>query len=359
MSTHVTTKRPQPLRKLLSLVLNAGVPAPRGRPATDGRGWQVAQRAVAVGTCLVNGCASVAQPGPWDARPAGALPAPDAPLLARPHEVRELAPGVISTGREFGATFLPNGRTVLFTRGDPATRRAHLYASEFRDGAWQPAAPLAFSRAEWSDLDPSVSPDGRRLYFVSTRPRPGATGGAVGAADGPRDMDLWSAEAVGRGWGEPTWLAALSSDAKEGAPTTDRHGTLCFFSDRDGPPGRNAIFCAARTPEGLSTPTRLPAAVNAGPSDTSPFLAPDGRTLLFYSTRAGGAGQADLYASLKQGDVWGPAITLGAAVNTVESEYNPVVSRDGATLVFGRAGRLWYVALGALRVPELAGGRFR
>lgn len=266
--------------------------------------------------------------------------------------VQELAPGVVSTGHEFGATFTPDGRTLIFTRIDTAAHRAHLYASELRDGVWQPATPLGFSRTEWSDLDGSVSPDGRRLYFISTRPHPGATMSA-------RDMDIWYADATSGGWGEPKWMSELGSAGKEGSPTVDRAGAICFFTDREGPPGQNVIYCATRTPSGFTSPSRLGPTINAGPSDTSPFLAPDGRTLLFYSTRAGGAGKADLYVSVKTGDGWGPAANLGALVNTPASEYNPVVSRDGSVLIFGRDGRLYYVSLDALAVPGLTAARFR
>ena len=104
---------------------------------------------------------------------------------------------------------------------------------------------------------------------------------------------------------------------------------------------------------------RLNANVNAGPSDTSPFLSPDGRTLLFYSTRAGGAGQADLYASFKDGNDWGQAVNLGPRVNTGGYEYNPVVSRDGSMLIFGRDRQLLYIALSALGLSELTPARFR
>ncbi|MEO8201227.1 MAG: hypothetical protein ABI679_11945 [Gemmatimonadota bacterium] len=267
--------------------------------------------------------------------------------------VQVLSPGIISTGREFAATFLLDGRTILFTRSDSVTRRVHIFSSRQSDGHWQSAAPVNFSGEGWSDLDPSVSPDGRRLYFVSTRPRPHAEAGARS------DMEIWYADKTDSGWSEPQWLEVLGSSAKEGSPTVDRDGTVCFFSDRDGPPGSNAIFCSTRTGSGLSRPARLNAQVNAGPSDTSPFLAPDGRTLLFYSTRAGGAGQADLYASFKTGSEWGAAINLGPQVNTAAFEYNPVISRDGSTLIFGRNRQLLFIPLRTLGVPALTPGRFR
>ncbi|MEP6573250.1 MAG: hypothetical protein ABJD11_11170 [Gemmatimonadota bacterium] len=274
-------------------------------------------------------------------------------VLAVADTARVFAAGVVSTGREFAVTFDPDGRTVLFTRSDSATRRAHIFTSRFSAGQWLPATPVGFSSDQWSDLDPSVSPDGKLLYFVSTRSH------TAGATTSTKDMDIWFSEATGEGWGEPHWIPELGSNGKEGSPTIDRQGTICFFSDRDGPAGKNAIFCAARTHHGFSAPLRLSANINAGPSDTSPFLAPDGRTLLFYSTRAGGAGQADLYASFKAGNDWGPAISLGAQVNTADFEYNPVVSRDGAVMIFGRKRQLLYISLPALGVPGLSPARFR
>ena len=265
---------------------------------------------------------------------------------------RIFAPDVVSTGREFGATFTPDGQTVFFTRSDTATHRAHIMASRFSGGSWQPATSVSFSSADFSDLDPSVSPDGKRLYFVSTRPHPGAVAGK-------KDMDIWYADANGSGWGTPMWIAELSSEAKEGSPTVDRAGTICFFSDRGAASDNNSIYCAARTTSGYASPVRLDANVNAGPSDTSPFLAPDGRTLLFYSTRAGGAGQADLYASFKTGSDWGSAVSLGPQVNTAGYEYNPVVSRDGSLLIFGRDRQLHSISLSALGIPGLTPERFR
>ncbi|MEP6730168.1 MAG: hypothetical protein ABJE10_06010 [bacterium] len=262
------------------------------------------------------------------------------------------APGIVSTGHEFASTFTPDGKTILFTRSDSATRRAHIFASHLVDGQWQPAQALTISRDEYSDLDPSVSPDGQRLYFVSTRPREGTKAGTA-------DMDIWYSDASGTGWGEPKWVAELSSSGKEGSPTVDRNGTLCFFSDRAGPAGSNAIFCSSRSTTGFAAPKRLNANVNAGPSDTSPFLAPDGRTLLFYSTRPGGAGQADMYASFLTGGEWGPAINLGPRVNTPAFEYNPVVSRDGSMMIFGRGRQMLYIDITALNVPELTASRFR
>jgi dipeptidyl aminopeptidase/acylaminoacyl peptidase len=253
------------------------------------------------------------------------------------------APGVISTGHEFTLTFTADGREVYFTRYSLEPRWNHIMHSVLKEGAWQPAERVSFSSDAWADLDPSLSPDGKRLYFVSTRPRPSGTGPA-------RNMDIWYADREGDHWGAPHWIEGINSDGKEGSPTMDRHGTLCFFSDRDRAANSNAIYCAAPLEKNGSRwaqPVLLNANVNAGPSDTSPWLSPDGNTLLFYSNRTGGFGKSDLYVSVKRGD-WQPAQNLGPVVNTAETEYNPSVSPDGKSLYFGRNGNVYVLPLSSL-----------
>jgi Tol biopolymer transport system component len=266
------------------------------------------------------------------------------------------APGVISTGHEFAVTFTPDGREVYFTRSTVSPRANHVMHSVMRDGAWQPAEAVSFSGDTWSDLDPALSPDGMRLYFISTRPRPSHVQTSPSA---PRDMDIWYADRVGDQWGAPHWIEELSSDAKEGSPTVDRDGTLCFFSDRGATGGNNAIYCAARLANGWSAPSRLNANVNAGPSDTSPFLSRDGKTLLFYSTRDGGMGKADLYISVKRDDVWQPATSLGSVVNGPEFEYNPSVAPDGRSFFFGRTGNVYVIPVSELDARVITPAMFK
>ncbi|MEP7000029.1 MAG: hypothetical protein ABI969_06105 [bacterium] len=279
-----------------------------------------------------------------------------AAVAPRPADPVVFAPGVISTGHEFTVTFTGDGREVYFTRSTASPRSMHVMHSVMRDGAWQPAEPVSFSTGSSFDLDPALSPDGRRLYFVSTRQRPAQRATTVSPA---RDMDIWFADRIGDQWGAPHWIEELSSDAKEGSPTVDRDGTLCFFSDRGAASGNNAIYCATRLANAWSGPNRLDANVNAGPSDTSPFLSRDGKTLMFYSTRAGGMGKADLYLSVKRDGEWQPAANLGSVVNGPEFEYNPAVSPDGLSFFFGRAGNIHVVPVAELDVRVITPAMFK
>jgi Tol biopolymer transport system component len=95
-----------------------------------------------------------------------------------------------------------------------------------------------------------------------------------------------------------------------------------------------------------AAPVLLPKVVNSGPSDTSPFISPNGNSLLFYSTRPGGFGKADIYIAFKKHGEWTTVKNAGPQINGPDSEYNPALSPDGKTLFFGRNSNIYEVPAG-------------
>lgn len=259
------------------------------------------------------------------------------------------APGVISTGHEFGVTFTPDGNEVYFSRFD-GNNPIHIFHAVLANGEWQQPEPVSFSSDQWSDLDPFLSPDGKQLFFVSTRPAPGT-------AKNIKNMDIWVATRKSDGWSEPFWISRVNSAGKEGSPSVDRLGNLYFFSDRVNGANRNMIYEARLIRGEYAEPVPLPAPVNSGVSDTSPFISPDGNALLFYSTRPGGFGKADLYVAFKRHRKWDKVKNLGPQVNGPDSEYNPAVAPDGECLFFGRGGNIYKVDIGT--VSPLKSSLFR
>jgi Tol biopolymer transport system component len=255
---------------------------------------------------------------------------------------QEFAAGIVSTGHEFGISFTPDGKEAYFSRF-AAKQPTHIFWSRLINGSWQQPEKLSISGDSWSDLDPFVSVDGQQLFFISTRPD-----SLQAIPAGKKDMDIWVATRNGADWGTPHRVENVNSEGKEGSPTVARDGTLYFFSDRNGGADKNAIYKSQLVYGHYQGPSLLPYAINRGPSDTSPFIAPDGRTLLFYSTREGGFGKADLYVSHERHGKWTASGNLGTAVNSADSEYNPVLSRDGRWLYFGRNGRLYVTPVRAI-----------
>jgi hypothetical protein len=254
------------------------------------------------------------------------------------------SPDVISDAKwQWRITFTPDGATAYFAESDgffPATRKATIYESHLRDGVWSEPAVAPFSGV-YSDIDPFITPDGRRLYFSSIRPVDGAP---------KTDIDLWMVEKTAAGWGAPVRLGPeVNTPGDELYASASSDGTLYFASGPQAPgAGLHFDIYRARPGDGTAFAPReaLGAGVNTQPSasdaglqaawEFNPEISTDGRTLLFASLRPGGAGLGDLYVSRFEDGAWTAAARLGPAVNTAADEYHPTLSRDGKTLYFVR-----------------------
>lgn len=257
-------------------------------------------------------------------------------------------PNVVSgPDEEFRVTFTPDGRTLFFARSArgawfPQSRKATIYTSTFRDGAWTAPVVAPFSGTH-GDIDPFVSPDGERLYFSSIRPVNGQA---------RTDADLWMVERRGDGWGEPVHLGEVNSPRDDLYPSVDRQGTLYFGSEREFEASGWDIYSARPAGRGYGAARKLPAPVNSGGWDFNPAVTADGATLYFTGLNLpGGAGLGDLYVTTRQGDGWSAPRSVGGSVNTASDEFHPSLSPDGRTLFFvrrvPREGDLYSVPLPA------------
>ena len=283
----------------------------------------------------------------------------DGPFDAPPTAAAVFAPGVISdTLEQWRVTFTPDGRTAYFaasTEFFPFTRQATIFVTHYEDGAWTEPDTASFS-GRYSDIDPFVSPDGRRLYFSSIRP--------VGGVE-REDIDLWMVEKTGSGWGAPVHLGdgVNRPDADELYPSVDAAGTLYFASGPFFPqPGKHFdIYRAERSGSDFGARVALGSGVNTAPVaggglqdawEFNPEVTADGKTLVFTSLRPGGRGLGDLYVSRYEGGAWTAARNLGPTVNTAADEYHPTLTRDRRVLLFVRRGDgdgdFFHLATGAL-----------
>src|SRR5690606_1215982 len=103
---------------------------------------------------------------------------------------------VSTAGYESSPFFSEDGMELWHFRADRDFRNYRLLRSRCIDGRWTPPEAPPFAAAGIAEADPSLSPDGRRLYFVSARP--------PGSAD---DFDIWVAEREpGGAWSAPRRL---------------------------------------------------------------------------------------------------------------------------------------------------------
>jgi outer membrane protein OmpA-like peptidoglycan-associated protein len=168
------------------------------------------------------------------------------------------------------ATLTPDGNYMIFAAydwddagtGTTSSGRTDLYSAERVRGEWtniQNLGPIINS-SDW-DSQPSLSVDGRTLYFASDRP------GGMGGAD---------------------------------------------------------IYVSRRTASGWSTPVSVGTTINTPFDDMAPSIAPDGKTLFFSSKGHGGVGGFDLFAATggnEAGTGWNFIENMGTPINSIGDEY--------------------------------------
>lgn len=246
--------------------------------------------------------------------------------------------------RVFALSESPDGQRRLFTRDD----EAGLSLMEMRrqpDGSWSEARRADFSAPAFSDADPFFAPSEGTLYFMSRRPHPGRV-------EGRDDFDLWKVGPDGEGWATPEPLpASINTDAQEIFPSIDRHGVLYFASDRLGGLGGLDLYRAVPHASGYRTESLGPS-VNTAEGESNPAVLPNGSAVIFYSRGYPSLGDTDLLVSRRLGQTWSAPVNLGPVVNSVDGEFAPGFSGDGATLIFGRVDAIWAVPVAT--VSELA-----
>jgi hypothetical protein len=238
--------------------------------------------------------------------------------------VEVFAPGIVSLPEriEFCLAMTPDENEIYFTVRRAPGQWEIMHARRL-DGVWQAPAVAPFSGV-FSDCEPSLSPDGRRLFFVSNRPVPPNVQAA--------DYNIWLLERENGRWSEPRPLPPpVNGPGDQWRASQSRAGTL-FYSSA-------GLWSCTFDGAHAASPTRLfdpwqPGALIGGHA----FVAPDESCLLTaWMDGPGGCGGWDLYVSFRdpRGN-WGPSINLGDAVNTEASEDFPLVSPSGRDLYFFR-----------------------
>lgn len=264
--------------------------------------------------------------------------------VGRVGEPRLFAEGIVSTeDDESGGTFTPDGSEFYFVKLNQYTtfpRLGLICVSRFRHGKWTEPEVVPFSGKNL-DFPPKISPDGKTMFFSSSRPAPGKTA---------RVLRIWSVERTANGWGEPQVLPApinSPDDAWNWAPSITREGTIYFASNRGD--GKSHIYRSRRRNGSYAEPEKLVPEINSEFNESDPYISPDEHVLIFSSSgndlgdqdraetlKGGGVlyARADLYISVNNAGTWTPARHLEHNINSVADEAAPSLSPDGKYLFF-------------------------
>lgn len=204
--------------------------------------------------------------------------------------------------------------------------------------AWRdPARELAFvgeasrfapgiASTEYSDVRLTISPDGRTALWFS-RNRPGGPGG----------YDIWVSRLVGAAWSaaEPV---SFNSPLRDFDPAFSADGAWVYFcSDRLGGAGGDDLYRVSYDGRRFGIPEHLGAAVNSPRNEWAPMLSADGATLLFSSDGHPGARKMDLFASRAIAGSFETPQRLTGDINTDEDEFDATFLYDSMSIVFSRS----------------------
>jgi Tol biopolymer transport system component len=239
------------------------------------------------------------------------------------------APGIVSFGyHEHRLAVSPDGKEILFTIFSTNPSRAMIMCTHLKNGTWTTPAVAPFSNSGM-DLHPAFSPDGKRLYFTSTRPL---------LKDGKRTngADIWCVDRQGDSWSEPVNVgAAINTEDNESSPSVMSDGTLFFESNREGNKKDWNIYFSRQANGVYQKVERLPMPVNTENEEGGPFIAPDGSYLLFHSNRPGTFGEADIYITFRnEYGTWNEPVNLDGKINSKFYDWSPSITSEGKYLVF-------------------------
>ena len=234
------------------------------------------------------------------------------------------APGIVSTEYEgnFAGTFSPDKNEFFFTRRKTGSAQ-QIWHMTRADGVWTEPRPAPFTMGVM-EFEPFISPDGRKLFFGSLRPKPGSSQ--------PNSRpDIWVAEKADVGWGEPRYLDPLINDLAPMYMSAASNGTLYFTSNL----GERGLYSSALRDGRYQAPVRLPPEINSLFA-AHPYIAPDESYLIFDGKPlANPEKDGDIYVSFKNKDgSWTPAARLDDSVNSGANEIAASVSPDGKYLFF-------------------------
>ncbi len=217
-----------------------------------------------------------------------------------------------------------DNQSMIFTRN--TFGQEDFFVSKRTEDGWSEALPITSINTSLNEGAQTMSADGKLFIFTGCNRQK-----ALGSCDLYYSRQVsegkWTEpKNLGRPINSPAWESqpSLSADGK----------TLYFVSDRGGK-GKRDIFVTKRKRKGWSEPEPLSDVINTSEDDQSPYIHPDGKTLYFMSQGHPGMGKDDLYFSKMQDDgTWSTPQNLGYPINTEEHEGAVFIARDGKTAYF-------------------------
>lgn len=247
-------------------------------------------------------------------------------------EVKEFGNNLNTNRNDGAATFTEDGLTMYFTicntkrnpggcnifesKYDPV--RKNWSKPELVEGVSSTVSRVVSSKGKSKnslsdDRHPSISADGRTLYFSSDRM------GGLGSGT----FDIWVSRRAGSGWSRPENMGnTINTPFDEYTPSINREGNALFFaSNGRGGFGSLDVFEAALKDGVWTAAKNLNRPINSEADDLGAVRVKNDSLLYFTSNRSGGVGGYDIYwAKQTQRSSNSFDITLQGLIRDVDSK---------------------------------------
>jgi len=242
-----------------------------------------------------------------------------------------LGPGINSKEEEYLPVITADEKMIIFTR--QTNRNEDFFKSVKKDSVWSTAEYLSkdINTYNYNEGAQCISPDGNYLFFTGCN-RPDG----LGRCD--IYISKWEGNAWSKPFniGSP-----INTPGWESQPSISADGrTLYFVSTRKGGYGGYDIWKSDLNLEGSwGIPVNLGPEINTLYDEQSPFIHPDDESLYFSSNGWPGLGNKDLFMSRKlfKDDVqtgWKQVQNLGYPINTFGEESGLSISSNGKLAFF-------------------------
>lgn len=244
-------------------------------------------------------------------------------FAAPTYRVQQITPEAISGPMwESHPAIDPQTGDLWFVRSKPDFSGWRLQVSRCIDGHLQPPTdpPIA---APGLEADPYFTPDGRTLYFISSR--------STGELSSSSGLDIWKATRSTSGtWEKPTKLPEpVNSNAAEWFPRPASDGWLYFGSRRPGGFGKDDIYRARQTPNGTWQVENAGPGLNTADGEYEFLPAPNGQWGLLETDKG-------IYRVEHTATGWRRTELLGKEINTNGTEIGAMFLGTDGSFLFSR-----------------------
>ena len=248
--------------------------------------------------------------------------------------VRNLGPNVNSKAEDFGAYLFSNGLTMYFvSRRQPSSRSNQdqfwVVKRKNRDSAWGEPIFLKALNNE-SAVGGITVDDSSKIYFATNY-----------KTTTQNDVNIWEGTIENKTLNIKSLPSPVNTERWESQPSVTGDGKQLYFaSNRDhqiGTNGRVEIFITHKNSEGKwSEPKNVGLHINLGTYNGTPFISSD-NNILFFTSSINLGSKKKIYISSRIGpkdDDWSEAQLLPGEINSDGDNLFPMIANDGKTIYF-------------------------